>query len=88
MAESDLNAGGLGLIPGLGRSPEERNSNPLQCSYLENPMDRGAWRAIAHGAAQSWTRRSDQRFHFLTGTQQLPHEPGLCLYLTCPCLQI
>ena len=32
-----------GLIPGLGRSPGEGNSNPLQCSYLENFMDRGAW---------------------------------------------
>ena len=37
------NAGGLGLIPGLGRFPGERNSNPLQYSCLENPMDGGAW---------------------------------------------
>ena len=35
-----------GLIPGSGRSPGEGNSNPLQYSYLKNPMDRGAWRAI------------------------------------------
>ena len=33
----------LGLIPGSGRSPGEGNGNPLQYSYLENPMDRGAW---------------------------------------------
>ena len=33
----------LGLIPGLGRSPGEGNGNPLQCSGLENPMDREAW---------------------------------------------
>ena len=35
----------LGSVPGLGRSPEGRHGNPLQYSCLENPMDRGAWRA-------------------------------------------
>ena len=40
--ESACNAGDLGLIPGLGRSPGEGNGNPLQYSCLENPMDRGA----------------------------------------------
>ena len=43
----------MGLIPGLGRSPGEGHGNPLQCSYLENPNDRGAWPATAHGVAQS-----------------------------------
>ena len=38
-------AGNVGSIPGLGRSPGEGHGNPLQCSHLENPMDRGAWRA-------------------------------------------
>ena len=42
------NAGDLGLILGLGRSPGEGNGNPLQYSCLENPMDRGACRATAH----------------------------------------
>ena len=42
-------AGDVGLIPGLGRSPGERNSNPLQYSCLENPTDREAWQAIVHG---------------------------------------
>ena len=42
-------------IPGLGRSPGGGNGNPLQYSYLENPMDRGAWQAIVHGVAKSWT---------------------------------
>ena len=42
-----------GLISGLGRSPGVGNGNVLQCSCLENPMDRGAWRTIAHGVAQS-----------------------------------
>ena len=40
---SVYNAGGLGSIPGLGRSPGEGNGNPLQYYCLENPMDRGAW---------------------------------------------
>ena len=39
----------VGLIPGLRRSPEGGQGNPLQCSCLENPMDRGAWRAIFTG---------------------------------------
>ena len=40
---STCNAGDLGLIPGLGRSPEEGNGNPLQYSCLENSVDRGVW---------------------------------------------
>jgi len=40
------------LIPGSGRSPGERNGNPLQYSCLENPMDRGAWQATVHGVAR------------------------------------
>ena len=40
---SVYNAGDLDSIPGLGRSPGERNGNPLQYYCLENPMDRGAW---------------------------------------------
>ena len=43
-------------IPGLGRSPGEGNGNPLQYSYLENPMDRGSWQATVHGVTKSWTR--------------------------------
>ena len=42
------------LIPGLGRSPGGGQGYPLQYSYLENPMDRGAWRATVHGMAKSW----------------------------------
>ena len=41
--ESICNAGDLGLIPGLGRSPGEGNGCPLQYSGLENSMDRGVW---------------------------------------------
>ena len=46
------------LIPGLGRSPEERNGNPFQYSCLENFMDREAWQATVHGVAKSWTQQS------------------------------
>ena len=53
--ESAWNAGDLGSIPGLGRSPAEGNGNSLQCSCLKNPMDRGAWQATAHGVAESDT---------------------------------
>ena len=52
---SAYNAGDRGSIPGLGRFPGEGNGNPLQYSCLENPMDRGAWWATAHGVAKSWT---------------------------------
>ena len=50
--ESACNAGDLDFIPGSGRSPGEGNGNPLQYSCLENPMDRGAWRATVHGVAR------------------------------------
>ena len=56
--ETACNAGDPGLIPGSGRPPEEGNGNPLQYSSLENPMDRGAWRATTHGVAESRTRLS------------------------------
>ena len=46
------NAGDVGSIPGSGRSPGERNGNPLQCSCLANPMYRGAWWTTVHGVAK------------------------------------
>jgi len=46
------NAGHVGSIPGSGRSPREGNGNPLQCSCLGNPMDRGAWWATVHGVTE------------------------------------
>ena len=52
---SVYNAGDLGLIRGLGRSPGEGNGNPLQCSCLENPRDRGAWWAAVYGVTQIQT---------------------------------
>ena len=53
-----LNAGDIrdvGLIPGWGRSPGGGHGNPLQYSCLENPQDGGAWLAVVHGVAKSWT---------------------------------
>ena len=46
----------VGSIPGLGRSPGEGHGSPLQYSFLENPMDRGAWQAMVPRVAKSWTR--------------------------------
>ena len=56
--ESACNAGNLGLIPGLGRSPEEGKDYPLQYSGLEKSVD-----CIVHGVTKSQTQLSD--FHFL-----------------------
>ena len=53
-------------IPGLGRSPEEGNGNPLQYSCRDNPRDRGTWWAAVHGIAKSW----------LDMTEQLNHQKG------------
>ena len=49
-------AGDVGLIPGLGRSPGGRNGNPLHYSCLENPMAGGAWWATVHSVAKSQTQ--------------------------------
>ena len=49
----------ISSIPGLGRFPGEGNSNPLQYSCLDNPMDRGAWLATTHGVEKSPTRLSN-----------------------------
>ena len=51
--ESICNEGDLGSVPGLGQCPGGWHSNPLQYSCLENPMDRGAWRATVHGVSES-----------------------------------
>ena len=59
---SARNAGDPGSIPGSGRSPGEGNGNPLQYSYLGNPMDRGAWWPTVHRVAKSRTQLSDFTF--------------------------
>ena len=45
-----------GWIPGTGRSLGGGHGNPLQYSFLENPMDRGAWQAIVHRVKKKWTQ--------------------------------
>ena len=70
----NLNAGDtgdVGLIPGSGRSPGGGNDNPPQYSCLENPTDRGAWRALVHGVAQSWTQLSTSKNSYWAG-QDVP----------------
>ena len=57
--ESGCNAGDLGSIPGLGRSPVGGHGNPLQYSCLENHIERGAWQTTVHGVAKSWTQLND-----------------------------
>ena len=59
----------VGSIPGWGRSPRGGHSNPLQYSYLENPMDRGAWQATVQGFAEST----------LLNTAQYTRSPSPCL---------
>ena len=57
--ESACNAGDESSIPGSGRSPGEVNCDPLQYSFLEKSMDRGAWQATVHGVAKSQTQLSN-----------------------------
>ena len=83
--------GNTGLTPESGRSPGERNGNPLQYSRLENSTDRGAWQATIHGAAKSWTRLKRLRtythththtylfFYFLYYTMLVPMAELICL---------
>ena len=75
------NAGDMGLTPGLGRSPEEGNGNPFQCSCLGSPMDRGAWWTTVHGVAKekSQTLLSDWT---TTTKANLYHRHGI--YLSPP----
>ena len=53
----------MGLIPGSGRSLGERNGNLIQYSCLQNPMDRGAWRATVQRVAKNGTQLSMQADH-------------------------
>ena len=53
--------GDAGFVPGLGRSSGVGNGNPLQYSYLGNPIDREAWWAVVHRIAKSWTGLSTEK---------------------------
>ena len=57
--ESSYSVEDLGLTPGWGRSSGEGNGNPLQCSCLENSMNRGVWGAIVHGVTKGQTPLSN-----------------------------
>ena len=69
--ESACNARDLVSIPGLGRSPGERNSSPLQYSGLENSMDRRTWHGV-HGVIKSLTQLRDFHFHDIRSTYLTP----------------
>ena len=64
------NARDPGSIPGSGRSPGKENGNSLQCSWLENPIDRGAWWATVHAVTEldmtEWLTE-DIHYHELFG---------------------
>ena len=62
--ETARSARSLGSIPWLGRFPGEGNGNPLPYSCLENPMDRGAWKAVVHEVTESG--RTEQLTHTRT----------------------
>ena len=69
--ESTCNSGGIGdmgFVPGSGRSPGGGNGNPLQYSYLENPMDRGVLWATVHGVTESDTTEVTEHAHTCLST--------------------
>ena len=76
--KSSCNAGDLGLIPGLGRSPGDGNGHPLQYSGLENSMD-----CIVHGFAKSQTQLSNILFHF--SLSHLLYSLSLCELILVLC---
>ena len=70
-----VNAGDIrdiGWIPGSGRSSGRSNGNPLQYSCLENPMDRGAWRAVVYRVSKSQTRMKQLSTHMMCAFQDSP----------------
>ena len=87
--ESACNAGDLGLIPGLGRSPGEGNC-PLQYSGLENCMDGGAWQATVHGYSNlfTWLFSEKERPHlFQSLTPSLQQISDIGIFHLCFALQ-
>ena len=74
---SACNAGDPGSIPGLGRHPSEGNGNPLQYSYLENPMDGGAW--LGYSPCVHKESDTTEWLHFLSF-----HSITMCFFIECP----
>ena len=76
----------MGRIPGSGRSPGGGHGNPLQCSRLESPLNRGAWQAIVHRVAKSWTWLSDWielNFHLTSSSHSINSQTSLILSIQC-----
>ena len=71
MVKNACSAGDLNSIPGLGRSHGGGHGNPLRYSCLENPMDRGAWRATFHGVTKSQTRLSNHTCTLTTAVEKV-----------------
>ena len=74
--ESTGNAGDLSSIPGLRKSPGAGHGNPLQYSFWENPMDRGAWRATAYGVTKSQTQLKRLSTHTCVQNLSRAHTTG------------
>ena len=90
--ESACNTGDLGSGPGLGRSPGGGHGNPLQHSRLENPMDRGAWRATVRGVTKEWDTAEHSAQHsrmciYIDATFSI-HPTHSLPFLWCPLVSI
>ena len=76
----------VGSIPGLARSPAGGHDNPLYCTCLENPMDRGAWWAAVHRVTESQTRLKRLSTHTqwekMTQERLLPQPHCFCIWLS------
>ena len=75
---SACNVGDWDSVPRSGRSLGEGKGNPFQYSCLENPMDRGAWRAAVHGVTKSWTRLCATNSFILSHPKGRPTCVSLC----------
>ena len=82
------NAGDPGSIPGLGGPLGVGNISTLQCSCLENSMDRGAWWATVHRFTKGQTHLSDYTFTFIIALQCYnsvqQHESAICTHISPP----
>ena len=83
-SSSSINAGDIGSIPGLGRSPRAENGNPLQYSCLRNPTDKGVQWATVHGVATNQTRLSD--WTYMQSSDNSDISLSDWLILTIPCI--
>ena len=79
--KSACNVGAQGLIPGIERAPGRGHGTPRQCSCLENPMDRGAWRATVHGCQRVGHDPATKRIYLECFGEKINQFPtSVCLY--------